>query len=179
MKALQLQKNIILSESEGYDEWIADRLDELVAQYPVQAAIVDHVARESVARWGADLVAIVLLGSFARGDTHQYSDVDLLLVVNHLPQDWRERGALELSFERLGLRWGKPLQVILVEPEEVRWAVDTIMPLLLEIREGYRRLVDRGGFFEKEMKRLESILLMHRARKLAKHEWEVPELAGS
>lgn len=162
-----------------YDEGIAEQLDNLAAQYPVQAAIVDHVSRESVARWGADLVAIVLFGSFARGDTHQYSDLDLLLVVEHLPQDWRERGALELSFERLGLRWGKPLQVILVEPGEVRSAVDVIMPLLLEMREGYRCLLDRGGFFENEMKRLEGSLLMRRARKLVKHKWEVPELAGS
>lgn len=170
MEALQLQK---------YDEWIAEHWDELAAQYPAQAVIVDHVAREFVVHWGTDLVSIVLFGSFARGDTHPFSDIDLLLVVEHLPQDWRERGALELSFERLGLRWGKPLQVILVEPEEVRSAVDGIMPLLLEMREGYRCLLDRGGFFENEMKRLEGILLMRRARKLAEHKWEVPELARS
>jgi len=94
-------------------------------------AILDHLSQESVQRWGANLVSIVLFGSLARGDAHQHSDIDLLLVVRNLPQGWRERSTLELSFERLGLQWGKPLQVILVEPGEVRLAVDDVMPLLL------------------------------------------------
>ncbi len=140
-------------------------------------AMLDHVTKESLNRWGRNLVSIVLFGSFARGDPHQYSDVDLLLVVENLPKDWREKGAIELSLERLGLQWGRPLQVILVEPEEVRLAVDSIMPLLLEIHDGYRCLFDRNQFFHNEMKRFEEILAARGVRKLAEHKWEVPELA--
>lgn len=138
--------------------------------------ILDRITNESVERWGRDLVSIVLFGSFARGDAHQYSDIDLLLVVENLPGDWRARSALELAFERLGLQWGKPLQVILVEPEDVRFAVDNVMPLLLEIHDGYRCLFDRGDFFRNEISRLERILVTRRVRRLAEHKWEVPEL---
>lgn len=141
-------------------------------------SILRHVSKEATQRWGRNLVSVVLFGSLARGAAHQYSDIDLLLVVEKLPEGWRERGALELSFERLGLDWGKPLQVILVEPAEIDRAVDTIMPLLLEIHEGYRCLLDRDEFFQNEMKRLEGILGARGVRKLAEHKWEVPALAG-
>lgn len=141
--------------------------------------ILDYVSKQSVERWGRDLVSVVLFGSFARGDAHRHSDVDLLLVVENLPNDWRQRSLLELSFEQLGLQLGRPLQVTLVEPEEVRWAVNSIMPLLLEIREAYRCLLDRGVFFQSEMERLEEILVARGVRRLAEYKWEVPELATS
>ena len=141
--------------------------------------ILDHLAKQAIERWGRDLVSVVLFGSFARGDAHPHSDVDLLLVVENLPKDWRQRSTLELSFERMGLEWGRPLQVILVEPTEVHFAVDSIMPLLLEIREGYHCLFDRERFFQNEMGRLEETLVVRGVRRLAEHKWEVPELASS
>jgi predicted nucleotidyltransferase len=140
-------------------------------------AILDHILKESVKCWGGDLVSIVLFGSFARGDVRQHSDVDLLLVVEELPKDWRERSAVELSFERMGLQLGTPIQVVLVKPDEVRFAVDDIVPFLLEIRESYYSLLDRDGFFHNEMKRFGEILFARGVRKLAEHKWEVPELA--
>lgn len=141
------------------------------------AHILDHVLKESVERWGHQLISLVLFGSFARGDAHQHSDIDLLLVAENLPKNWRARSAFELSLERQGLEWGKPLQVILVEPEEVRLAVDHIMPLLLEMREGHRCLFDRDEFFQNKMKRLERVLVARGVRRLGEHKWEVPELA--
>jgi len=141
--------------------------------------ILDHLAKQAIERWGRDLVSVVLFGSFARGDAHPHSDVDLLLVVENLPRDWRERSTSELAMERLGLQWGRPLQVILVEPTEVHFAVDNIMPLLLEIHAGYRCLVDRERFFQNEMGRLKEILVVRGVRRLAEHKWEVPELATS
>jgi len=142
------------------------------------AAILDHVSQEAIGRWGRDLISVVLFGSFARGDTHQHSDIDLLLVVENLPQDWRARTAAELALERVGLRVSRPIQVILVAPEDVRFAVDQVMPLLLELRDGYRCLQDQGSFFQSAMQRLDMILAAREVRKLAEHKWEVPEYAG-
>jgi len=139
--------------------------------------ILDHILKESVKRWGGDLVSMVLFGSFARGDVHEHSDVDLLLVVKELPKDWRQRSAVELSLERMGLQLSRPIQVVLVKPDEVRLAVDNITPFLLEIRESYCCLLDRDGFFQDEMRRLGEVLFARGVRKLAEHKWEVPELA--
>jgi predicted nucleotidyltransferase len=108
---------------------------------------------------------------------YEHSDIDLLIIVKNLPKGWRERGAYELSLERLGLTWNTPLQVILVEPEEIRLAIDNVMALLLEIRESYRYLFDRDMFFQKEMKRFEKMMIRRGVRRLAEHKWEVPEIA--
>lgn len=140
-------------------------------------SILNHVLRESNRRWGQDLVSVIVFGSFARGDAYEHSDIDLLIIVKNLPKGWRERGTYELSLERLGLTWNTPLQVILVEPEEIRLAIDNVMPLLLEIRESYRYLFDRDMFFQKEMKRFKKVMIRRGVRRLAEHKWEVPEIA--
>ena len=140
-------------------------------------SILNHILRESNRRWGQDLVSVIVFGSFARGDAYEHSDIDLLIIVKNLPKGWRERGTYELSLERLGLTWNTPLQVILVEPEEIRLAIDNVMPLLLEIRESYRHLFDRDMFFQKEMKRFEKMIIRRGVRRLAEHKWEVPEIA--
>ena len=140
-------------------------------------SILNHILRESNRRWGQDLVSVIVFGSFARGDAYEHSDIDLLIIVKNLPKGWRERGAYELSLERLGLTWNTPLQVILVEPEEIRLAIDNVMALLLEIRESYRYLFDRDMFFQKEMKRFEKMMIRRGVRRLAEHKWEVPEIA--
>lgn len=139
--------------------------------------ILSHILRESNKRWGEDLVSVVVFGSFARGDAYEHSDIDLLIIVKNLPKGWRERGIYELSLERLGLTWNTPLQVILVNPEEIRLAIDNITPLLLEIHESYRCLFDRDMFFQKEMKRFEKMMMRRGVRRLAEHKWEVPEIA--
>ena len=139
-------------------------------------SILNHILRESNRRWGQDLVSVIVFGSFARGDAYEHSDIDLLIIVKNLPKGWRERGTYELSLERLGLTWNTPLQVILVEPEEIRLAIDNVMPLLLEIRESYRHLFDRDMFFQKEMKHFEKMMIRRGVRRLAEHKWEVPEI---
>jgi antitoxin ChpS len=53
-------------------------------------------------RYGASLRGIFMFGSRARGDNRPDSDVDLAVVVDSVPTDWRERGALsDLSYDFL------------------------------------------------------------------------------
>jgi hypothetical protein len=75
----------------------------------------------------------------------------------------------------MGLRLGKAIQVILVECDEVRFAVDTFFPLLLEIHDSHVCLWDRGDFFTQEMGRFSRRLVQHRVRQLAPNIWEVPD----
>lgn len=52
--------------------------------------------------YGASLRGIFMFGSRARGDNRPDSDVDLAVVVEGVPTDWRERGALsDLSYDIL------------------------------------------------------------------------------
>ena len=61
---------------------------------PVPAAIV--AAAKRIVR-AVDPLQVILFGSQARGDTHEWSDVDLLVVV----PDGRDLQEYEHSFERL------------------------------------------------------------------------------
>jgi predicted nucleotidyltransferase len=63
---------------------------------------------------------ILVFGSFARGDMHRYSDLDLLLIGDFdQPPRLRERAVRELAWE-LGVT--TPLEVIACTPRELEAA---------------------------------------------------------
>ena len=141
--------------------------------------ILKEVLEEILTRFRKELVSVVLFGSYARGSPHQRSDVDLIVIVENLPQGWRERGALELSIEQLGLKLGRAIQVILMEPADVRYSTENIAPLMLEIHDAHFCLFDRENFFQREMVRFSEDLEKRGVRKLGPHKWEVPVYASS
>jgi len=142
-------------------------------------SVLNEILEALLVRFQKDLVSVVLFGSHARGDPHQHSDIDLVVVVEKAPSDWRERGALELSIEQLGLKLGRAIQIILVEPEDVRYSVENIAPLMLEIHDAHVCLFDREGFFQEEMVRFSRNMEERGVRKLGAHKWEVPVCVSS
>jgi len=138
-------------------------------------SILENVLETLHTRFGEALLSVVLFGSHARGEAGLYSDLDLLVTAERVPRDWRERGRVELAIEQMGLQLGKAIQVILAERDDVRFAVDTFSPLLLEIHDSHVCLWDRGGFFAQEMGRFSRRLTRHRVRELGPHIWEVPD----
>lgn len=58
-------------------------------------------------------VAVAVFGSVARGDFHEESDVDVLVVASHLPDDPRDR------LRALG-EWPAPLEPVVWTPAEYR-----------------------------------------------------------
>jgi predicted nucleotidyltransferase len=65
---------------------------------------------------GPDLIAIVLYGSWARGETRPGSDVDLLVIARNLPRDRFERVTY---VHRLVVgRFRRPISVLAKEPVE-------------------------------------------------------------
>jgi predicted nucleotidyltransferase len=82
-------------------------------QHSELSSILERVLSVARERFGEDLVSAVLFGSFVRGDAHEHSDVDLLLVAENLPDDWRRRGTLELSrVKTLPRRFSRRLRLI-------------------------------------------------------------------
>lgn len=60
-----------------------------------------------------DVVAVVVFGSVARGDFHEESDIDVLVVATRLPRDPRDR------LRALG-DWPGRLEPVVWSPEEYR-----------------------------------------------------------
>ena len=132
--------------------------------------------------FGRNLMALVLFGSVARGDTRPESDIDLLVVACGLPRDYGERlrllRRLMAGSERLRLKiWRErglyPLyDFIALRPEELR----AEHPLLLDLVEDAIPIIDKGVFRER-IERLRAELRRRGARRVlslgGKRFWEV------
>jgi predicted nucleotidyltransferase len=126
-------------------------------------AIVDQLVAELKATYGPRLVSCVVYGSVGRRTPREDSDVDVLVVVRHLPPDRGRRidDLLEITARldpvlRAGRSKDTPtyLSAILKTPEEV----EAGSPLFLDMVEDARLLYDVGGFFAGYLARLRARL---------------------
>jgi len=123
---------------------VKDKVNEILSK------IVEALKR----RFGEDLVSVVLFGSFARGDFHERSDIDLLIVVESLPESKFERSRIfdeavwdELRDDLKELRrmgcLSQPMPIM-----KTREEAEYRSPLYLDMTEDAVILYDKGGFFE-------------------------------
>lgn len=68
----------------------------LASRLPALARALEEFARRVRERYGDEVVALRLFGSYARGDADEDSDVDVAVVLAHL--DWgRRRDVIDLA----------------------------------------------------------------------------------
>ena len=98
--------------------------------------------------FSSELVSVVLFGSQARGTADEHSDIDLVVIAEGIPSDWREEREILSKLALSSGLAGLPVAIILKSPEVVKASLDTIQPLLFGILKGYRVLYDPEGFFD-------------------------------
>lgn len=97
-------------------------------------------------RYGERLISVVLFGSVARGEAKETSDIDLLIVIDGLPESSMERNMEfskledEIPETRTSLIAVSP---IIKTPDEVK----RYPPIMLDIVEDGIILHDRDNFF--------------------------------
>ncbi len=103
--------------------------------------------KELLYSFGDKLEAIVLFGSYARGNFHRYSDIDLLVVLRNAPRHRSEK--VELVLEALG-EFSEEVNPLVIGVNGLK-----PVPILLEIALTGKVLFDRGAFsrFIEEVKR--------------------------
>jgi hypothetical protein len=121
--------------------------------------ILDALATAARLRYGDRLVSLAVYGSVGRGTQREDSDLDILLVVDGLPNGRRSRVDEFLAIEEavmpraheLGWRDGELfISPIIKTPAEVIHG----SPILLDMVEDARILFDREGFFAERLERL-------------------------
>ncbi len=104
--------------------------------------------------FGGNLVSLVLYGSYARGDQRPDSDVDLLVILEKLPEDrfqlHRELDRAEEVLKRLLGGVQIPISPIVLDVERA----SKLRPLYLDMVEDAVILYDKGGFFRGVLERL-------------------------
>ncbi len=88
----------------------------------VARAVAENLRR----LYGGRLRKVILFGSWARGDAHPESDIDLLVVLDRVESFWKEQKAMESILWAHSLRNDTVVSAIAVSEEELasaRWPV--------------------------------------------------------
>lgn len=103
-------------------------------------------------KFGKKVVSIILFGSVARGTARKGSDIDLLVVIEDLPEEWRKRDSvLDDAVMSILLKYHMRIFPIIVDPEDVLISAKWPNPLFYGIFLGYEILHDKNRFFRNVM----------------------------
>ena len=138
-------------------------------------SMIQYLHRE----FGEQVVSVVVYGSYAREAATRGSDIDLLIVVRSLPRDWQSIHRLEDRLMLKGRQFGKRFQITLATPEDVMDSVEYAVPMMLEVHNAHKIILDRDGFFKDCMERMEHIIGKRGIRMRKPGVWEVPERVAS
>ena len=96
--------------------------------------VVDLLKERLISALGPTLKSLILYGSVARGEAHEESDIDLLLIVTDKGEAYER--AFDVAFE-IDLKHGTLTTLILHTPEELKRLYEEGEPFILEVlREG-------------------------------------------
>ena len=110
----------------------------------------EYFTRRCVEEFGENLVSVVLFGSRSRGIATKRSDVDFIIILN---RNVDEEIIKNLRLDFL-MKFGKKIDTICLNRNDALDNFEGISPLFATLVLGIRILYDKGGFFEKEFKKL-------------------------
>src|SRR5659263_34366 len=94
---------------------------------------------------GNNLKAIVLFGSRASGTATKYSDFDLLIIADDIPQDWRQRDAIILNLDRHGI-----FDLLLYTGKELENAINMANPVIMSVFDRPHKILYGKSFIDQK-----------------------------
>jgi len=135
------------------------------------------IIEEMRRHFGDKLVSVVLFGSQARGTADEHSDIDLVVIAEGVPKDWRQQDEIITELRMSPGLISLPVSIILKSPDVVTASLDTVQPLLFGILKGYRVLYDPTSFFETQAEIYRKRMREWDVREIDDHVWEVGVIA--
>ncbi len=124
-----------------------------------------------------DLLSVVLFGSIVKGNFTSTSDIDVLVICEAPPKDWRARDKMVLELtENIEIKYGTPIHMTLVSKEEITHAMESVSPLMLEIYDANKIVYDKDNLFKQLIVEYKRNLCRWHAEKIGKGIWKIPSL---
>ncbi len=93
-----------------------------------------------------DLNSVILFGSYAKGTSQPYSDIDILIILNRKFANWMERRDLEIELRKKLYRTIGQVSPKAASIQELEMALENLNPLILNIMDSGIPLYDDGTF---------------------------------
>ncbi len=125
-----------------------------------------------------NLISIAVFGSMVKGTLTSTSDIDVIVVCENLPKDWRacDKMVLELT-EAIERKYSRPIHMNLQGKEEISMAINSISPLMLEIYDVNEIVFDKNDYFKNLLKDIKAHLKTLHAKKIQHGVWQIPGMA--
>ena len=125
-----------------------------------------------------NLISIAVFGSMIKGTSTTTSDIDVIVICEGLPKDWRvcDKIVLELT-EAIERKYSRPIHMNLIGKEEISMAGDLISPLMLEIYDVNEIVFDKDDYFKNLLMNLKATLKTLHAKKIQRGVWQIPGMA--
>lgn len=131
--------------------------------------ILKEIVERCKHKFGKNLIAIVLFGS-AVTNTSKKSDYDILAVASNLPSHFKERDNLLLDLITV---IKKPIDLILITPEEFDNAIMNLSPLFLSISQQKYKVLYGKDIIASGINKLKNFFVIKRISELG---WKVQEV---
>lgn len=111
----------------------------------IKEELGEKIIKSMLSSLDGDLLSVILYGSYAEGRETQYSDIDLLVILNKEFSGWREKRQMEVSL-RKEFSSIAPVSPRIMTEKEFLSAFENYDPLVLNVLSSGKALYDTGTF---------------------------------
>jgi hypothetical protein len=133
--------------------------------------MIDKIVNLLKNHFAENLIALVVFGSYARGDFRESSDIDLFVIIEGLPQRHFERTTLMSSL--LTPNFSRRITAIAKTKREF---LSSFPPLYLDLALDGQVAYDTGGFMKERLAEIEGIIeqagLFREKKETQGHRWD-------
>jgi predicted nucleotidyltransferase len=117
---------------------------------------------------GKNLKAIVLFGSRASGTAKKYSDFDVLIIADDIPQDWRQRDTIILNLDRHGI-----FDLLLYTGKELENAINMANPVIMSLFDRPHKILYGKSFIDQKARLYTNEIEQHHILRLGNNTWKI------